>query len=640
MQLIDGALIVSATDLVGFLECDHLVTLEMARTRGEVDKPFRDDPQLKLLQERGYAHERLYIAQLEAAGRTVVEMTRGVAATPAELRAADAETVEAMRAGTDVIFQAHVLRRSLARPRRTSSSGVTIDRRSSGECSYDIADTKLARRVKAAAHRPDVRLRRPARAGSRASRPRRSHVVTGDRSSHVHQLADYAAYYRASRRASRPGSTRRPRQSRRTRSPSTTVGSAVVDDVRRPSARRRPPLARRQHHPVEPAPARRFRGRNAAELAELGDEAKVAKLPPRILERLRHQAALQLGYRRDRVLRYELIPPSDDVPGQGLAALPEPSPLDVFFDIEADPWALDDGLEYLFGVSTRSSDGESVYHAIWAHDRAGEKAVFEAFVDIGHRAAVTRDPDMHVYHYGGYEPAAIKRLMRRHATREDEVDRLLRGDVFVDLYRVVREGVRASAESYSIKQIEKLYMPVREGGSPTPASRSWRTSAGWRPREPKILDEIAAYNRDDCVSTWGLRDWLEARRREAAAALARRAIVRGRDRRAAPTEELGDDPGRDAERARTPHGGRPGRRPGTRRGAAGPLAARRHSSTGIVARRSPSGGTTTGCVDATLDDLFADASALGGLEFVEPTWRRSSSRAPRATGSTRRRSTS
>ena len=150
MQLIDGTLIVSATDLVGFLECDHLVTLELARTRGEIKKPFRDDPQLKLLQERGYAHERLYIAQLEAAGRTVVEMTRGVAATPAELRAAHDETVEAMRAGTDVIFQATFFD---GRWRGHPDFLLRRDDRPSvlGEYSYDIADTKLAKRVKAAA---------------------------------------------------------------------------------------------------------------------------------------------------------------------------------------------------------------------------------------------------------------------------------------------------------------------------------------------------------------------------------------------------------------------------------------------------------------------------------------------------------
>ena len=70
---------------------------------------------------------------------------------------------------------------------------------------------------------------------------------------------------------------------------------------------------------------------------------------------------------------------------------------------------------------------------------------------------------MHVYHYGGYESGAIKRLMQRHGTCVDEVDRLLRGNVLVDLLNVVRQGVRASLESYSLKQIEKFYMPAREG---------------------------------------------------------------------------------------------------------------------------------------------------------------------------------
>ena len=50
----DGTLVVSATDLVGFLECDHLVTLEELRARGELEKPIRDDPELELVRRRGY----------------------------------------------------------------------------------------------------------------------------------------------------------------------------------------------------------------------------------------------------------------------------------------------------------------------------------------------------------------------------------------------------------------------------------------------------------------------------------------------------------------------------------------------------------------------------------------------------------
>ena len=68
---------------------------------------------------------------------------------------------------------------------------------------------------------------------------------------------------------------------------------------------------------------------------------------------------------------------------------------------------------------------------------------------------------MHVYHYAPYEPTAIRRLMGAHGTREDEVDDLLRGEVFVDLYQVVRQAVRLSTESYSLKQVEKLYFSVR-----------------------------------------------------------------------------------------------------------------------------------------------------------------------------------
>ena len=43
--------------------------------------------------------------------------------------------------------------------------------------------------------------------------------------------------------------------------------------------------------------------------------------------------------------------------------------------------------------------------------------------------------------------------MGRFATREDEVDDLFRLGVFTDLYQVVRQGVRAGVESYSIKRL-------------------------------------------------------------------------------------------------------------------------------------------------------------------------------------------
>src|SRR5262249_30013486 len=66
------------------------------------------------------------------------------------------------------------------------------------------------------------------------------------------------------------------------------------------------------------------------------------------LETIREQARLQVQGREQGTPIYELLPLAGE--RFGLAALPEPSPGDIFFDFEGAPFALDDGLEYLFGI--------------------------------------------------------------------------------------------------------------------------------------------------------------------------------------------------------------------------------------------------------------------------------------------------
>ena len=142
--------------------------------------------------------------------------------------------------------------------------------------------------------------------------------------------------------------------------------------------------------------------------------------------------------------------------GFGLTRLPEPSDGDVFLDFEGDPFVGEHGLEYLVGYLFKDAHGALVYEGDWAFTRADEKRAFEKFVDF----VMTRwalFPSLHVYHYAPYEPAALKRLMGRYATREEEIDRMLRAGLFVDLYQVVRHSLRASVESYSIKRLEPFY---------------------------------------------------------------------------------------------------------------------------------------------------------------------------------------
>ena len=64
---------------------------------------------------------------------------------------------------------------------------------------------------------------------------------------------------------------------------------------------------------------------------------------------------------------------------------------------------------------------------------------------------------MHVYHFGAYEPVKFKWLMGRYATREDEIDRMLRAEFFVDLHTIFKQAVRAGVEEYSLKTLEPFH---------------------------------------------------------------------------------------------------------------------------------------------------------------------------------------
>ena len=197
------------------------------------------------------------------------------------------------------------------------------------------------------------------------------------------------------------------------------------------------------------------------------DGVRVAGIAPETLARLVQQARLQKAERGHRCGR-----PRDPAhqPGFGFDRLPLPDPGDLFFDFEGDPMH-PGGLEYLCGVLWQAASGEAEgepvpgrpdlrFRAFWAHDRVQEKRAFAELMAFL-MARLARAPGAHLYHYAPYEKTALRRLASMHATAEEAVDQLLRTNRMVDLYRVVREAVRVGEPSYSIKSLERFYMPAR-----------------------------------------------------------------------------------------------------------------------------------------------------------------------------------
>jgi predicted RecB family nuclease len=541
VQLVEGRPVYAATDLVAFLACNHLLALERAALAGLVKRPVRNDPSIDLIAKRGLDHEQRYLAELRDQGLAIVEIAKLPDDLPyaERLRAGAEATRAAMASGADVIFQATFFDGTwlgyadfLLRVERASDLGPW---------SYEVADTKLARRTKASAV---LQICSYVDQLSRIQNlePRELHVVLGGsrRQKDTFRVADFMAYYRRVKAGFEAA---------------VTTGEAVYPvvatypepvehcDVCRWAVHCR--VQRRQDDDLSLVAGISARQRNALKdrgvSTRRGLAALVVPMSPRLervsgeaLERVQAQARIQVEGEDEQRPKWELLDPEREQHGglvrdRGFLGLPPPSGGDLFFDIEGDPFAMDDGVEYLFGiVEPALPDPDDAtkprYHEIWSREASGdvtlaaEKTAFEALVDL----LIDRldaDPAMHVYHYAAYERTALGKLAQRHATREAEVDRLLRGGVLVDLYRVVRQGVRASVESYSIKRLEPLYelereVDLRSAGSSIVAFEAWlegATTEEGRVGEA-ILREIAGYNRDDVLSNWRLRDWLEERR--------------------------------------------------------------------------------------------------------------------------------
>src|SRR5262249_4165261 len=263
-----------------------------------------------------------------------------------------------------------------------------------------------------------------------------------------------------------------------------------------------------------------LQGWTVTTLAQLPELPLPLKQKPRYgsregYERVREQARVQVEGRRAEKPLYEAILPV--VEGMGFCRLPEPNRLDLFVDLEGDPFAGTVGQQYLFGLVARDASGRPAYEKRWALTAEEEKRGFEWLMDeIVRRSA--EEPAMHVYHYGANEPGAFKRLMGQYATREEEMDRMLRAGRFVDLHRLVKQGLRASVEEYSLKKMEAFYQFERK--TSLDASRAamryieHHLELGWKGETlaEAQREAMEGYNREDCESTAALRDWLEVRR--------------------------------------------------------------------------------------------------------------------------------
>jgi predicted RecB family nuclease len=533
MKIDAGQAVFSPSDLNHFLECEHLIQLELRR--GDAPRAERD-AHAELLAQKGLDHEAAWLQRFRDEGRGIVTIGRD----PEPRHERDwerdaADTIAAMRDGAEVIYQGVFM----ADGWRGISDFVV--RTAAG--TYEAWDTKLARSSK-----PYFVLQLcfyTEQIGRiQGTPPEHMHIVLGAGRPDAFRYADFAAYYRAVRRrfiaATQAGLPTYPYP---------VAHCTLCHHQRECQERWHADDHLSQLAYVTREQVERLNGAGVASIAELAtwNRGERVRIGGATLDRLQHQARLQSHHRASGEHTYELLPADERT---GFRLLPKPSDGDIFFDMEGDPYfEAAGGLEYLFGAvieERRAGLALKARHFRYfqALTRDEERRAFEQFIDWVHER-LRQWPDLHVYHYAAYEVTALKRLMSAHATREDELDDLLRREVFVDLFQVVRQSLRHSHPGYSIKKVRQFFMEDAGRGAVTDGGDSILQFERYlHTRDAALLQGIIDYNREDCVSTVQLRDWLLERKAEAEAAAGREIAWKAV---ALPK----DNPERDEEDART-----------------------------------------------------------------------------------------
>jgi predicted RecB family nuclease len=509
MEVIGGRCIYSASDLNNFLECRHLTELARSVALGKLQRPAPRDGS-RLVQRKGEEHEQRYLQTLKELGVDVCELPERTEDRSSDgLAAAESDTRAAMDRGHEYIYQAAFFDGTFQG--RADFLRRIDDPRAPSGYGYEVLDTKLARSTKAyflvqlCAYSEHVARLQD------GLMPERMAVALGSGEERRFALRDYFAYFQHLRRTflekvdslqaypykcdhcavcewdesceadrrkddhlSLVAWMRRDQIAKLTR-----AGVSTVDQLGRANG------------------AWEVKGLNATTLANLRQQARL---------QLMQRDSIESGAVGTNQYHYELLPHD---PARGFALLPEPDTGDVYFDMEGDPYyAPETGLEYLFGIYLPAEDR---YQGFWARSLAEEeRALVELLTFLIERRR--RYPNMHVYHYANYEKAAIGRLTTRYKVLVDEFDDLLRAGVLVDLYTVVRQGMRISQESYSIKKLEPFYgfersADLKRGDDSILLFEDWLDC-----KDEAILERIRHYNDEDCRSTYHLHRWLVDRR--------------------------------------------------------------------------------------------------------------------------------
>ncbi len=328
MQKISNRIFHSATDLTHFAECQHLTWLDRLNLDEPMEKTATDD-QTKLLQDKGFTHEKKFLDKLGELHQNITEI-----AQDASLDERISATRAAIRDGAEVIFQATLVRGNLIGHADFLVRVGNTD--AQGRYQYEVADTKLAHSTKAK-FILQLCFYSDLLTDQTGQLPHHMHVELGDGKRESFRVADYIYYFRHLLERFHIFVTLYPEGAPPYPIPcdhcslchwrDRCAERRVADDHLSAVAN----VTRQQVVRLEQSGVK-----TVAQLAALSAETRISKLAPETLLKLREQAALQVLERETGEQKAVVLPPAVGEL-KGFSRLPLPDEGDLFFDMEGDP---------------------------------------------------------------------------------------------------------------------------------------------------------------------------------------------------------------------------------------------------------------------------------------------------------------
>ena len=238
-------------------------------------------------------------------------------------------------------------------------------------------------------------------------------------------------------------------------------------------------------------------------------ESSLTKLPSKSLDKLKRQANAQV-LSDDDFTHIELRNGDESIYFLH-SLLPPENNGDIYFDLEGYPFydiRSEYTMEYLYGVAYKNDNGEMIFKDdLWADNEFEEKEIFNKFVNWVEER-IKNYPNLKIYHYAHYEKTSLLKSAQKFGIHEIEIDNWIREGRLVDLFKVVKKAFIVGKDSYSLKRIEEIAGYKRELDLNSGIDSIYYFEKYLATKDEKIKNEILMYNKDDCIATKVVCDWL------------------------------------------------------------------------------------------------------------------------------------